>query len=473
MANPINNILLLGCLLHHRPLMQTAVVSLGEYSLFDPVTDRAAAFLWEVIKQLYKLNSIPPTETFLRAELEQRLQIQGDNALRHELGQLLAKLYSLDGSDLPPQLGQVLLEDAMVQAAKISWVEQIRQTQTLGDLKTQAKRLTNDLNQTGIRRSAQIKPLFNLESLLKARERTGFEVPFWDACGGCYAPGERHGLLGPTGGGKTVLAVSVLCGQAKAGRHVAMFTYEQPAEGDVTERICTHMADEPIGVFRDKPYGELPPEVKLKLTRASALLGQYVSLFDLTQDGHGFGGAGEVTGHCDQMIKAGEKPGLVIIDWFGAMVDRNAIGDDRVVLETRYRTLAPRLIDELGIYGRETGISFLILHQLSTKACERKPGIKPQKTDAHEMKSFPFMMDTCSCIGTMNKAEKVCWFVPDKSRRSDAPDTIIKLLGEHQRFIDVQDDYAPSQGDLVPKSVPDPDDQQKTEEDRDGLLDRE
>jgi len=95
------------------------------------------------------------------------------------------------------------------------------------DMRSYAKEVTADLTGINNRTTAKVKPMKSLGSLLVNKERHTFGLPFWDDNGGNFAGGEIHGLLGPTGGGKTVIGIGVACAQAKMHRHVIYVTYEQ------------------------------------------------------------------------------------------------------------------------------------------------------------------------------------------------------------------------------------------------------
>jgi hypothetical protein len=234
-----------------------------------------------------------------------------------------------------------------------------------------------------------------------------------------------------------------------------MFLYEQPLEGDIAERICTNMTGEPITSFRGKPLEELSEDLRNRITFAQEECGEYLTVCDMLKEGCGAGGAGEIIQHIEENIENGEKPDLVIIDWFGAMVDRNHQFHPEVPADLRYRVLGTNILADLNAYAEAKKVSFLLLHQLSTEATSRPPGHRPQKTDAFEMKSFSYKMHSCSALGTMRKDNSTCWFIPDKARGSSCQDTIIQLQGELMRFISVHNQYKISNNRFVPAEVED------------------
>jgi len=447
--------LLLGHFLAQPDLLHTAAKKLQFYNLIDPVLHRTAAFLWTVIKDCYEVNGEVPTQAFLQQEITSRLRGTREQLLMVESLEMLADISDIPEDECTAAAGRVLLETALSEAAKVSCLEQLRRANSVKDLHRIAQRISSDISALGGRRSARMKPLFNMESLLTAKERIGFGVRFWDDNGGKFGPGELHGLLGPPSGGKTVMAVAVACGQMRANRHVMLCLYEQPAEGDIAERICTNMTEIPIDIFRDKAYGALSEDIRRKIAFSAEVSGKYLTLVDMLQDGAGAGGVQEIIQHVEDAIAEGERPSLVIVDWFGAMVDRNHQHHPEVSHDLRYRVLGTRFMDTFNAYAKDSGVSFLLMHQLTTDAAGRSPSYRPKKTDALEMRTFSNKMDTCSALGVMDKRSHVCWFCPDKSRRSFAQDTKIKLLGDLQRFVDVKDQYEIRNNSFVSKEVVD------------------
>ena len=447
--------LLLGHLLSDADLLHTAADKLKIYKLIDPIAHRTAAFLWEVIRDCYKFSDEPPSYGFLSQEISSRLKHPRDEMLKVEALELLVEMADMPASDYTPATGRKLLESALSDAAKVTWLEHMRRVNSVQDLQKIASSISNDMASLGSQQSARMKPLFNMGTLLKAKERIGFGVRFWDDNGGKFGPGELHGLLGPQSGGKTVMAISVACGQIRANRHVMLFLYEQPAEGDIAERICTHMAEAPIDSFRDKSLSDIPEELTRRLSFAAETSGKYLTLVDMLKHGAGAGGVHEIIQHVEDATAEGEKPALVIVDWFGAMVDRNHQYHPEVKPDLRYRVLGTQFMDMFNTYAKTSGVTFLLMHQLSTDAAGRSPSYQPKKTDALEMRTFSNKMDTCSALGVMDKKTHVCWFCPDKSRRSFAMPTKIELLGNLQRFVDVKDKYEIRNNAFVPKEVED------------------
>jgi hypothetical protein len=158
------------------------------------------------------------------------------------------------------------------------------------------------------------------------------------------------------------------------------------------ERICTHMTEMPIDTFRDKSFSDLPESVQRKLAFAQETNGKYLTLLDMLQDGAGAGGVPEIIQHIETAIAEGERPDLVIVDWFGAMVDRNHQFRSDIPHDLRYRVLGTQFMDMFNMYAKKSGVSFLLLHQLSTEASSHSSGHRPKKTDALELLTLPFIV---------------------------------------------------------------------------------
>jgi len=153
----------------------------------------------------------------------------------------------------------------------------------------------------------------------------------------------------------------------------------------------------------------------------------------------GTGGVAELKAQIKEEEEAsGFVPDLVIIDWLGEMVMRyNGLGDS----DAAYRRCCEKFMSELVQFKEDHGCAILVLHQTNTKAQGLSATTPPNKTMAHEFRSFANKCDSCSVLGVMDRVSRVCWFIPDKSRRSASEDRKIRLNGKYMRFEDVSSTY--------------------------------
>jgi len=429
------NTLLLMCLAHHDKLLQEAITKTGTHPLFDNLVDPCSTFIWTVLRDCRMDTNSYPTRPLIELEVNGRLDMMlgFEDSFKEQVRDTVNNIYSIGKENTSVEIGRTFLEAALQELLTSDWADKIHQLGTIDEMRKYVNEVTADMASLACDGQALSKPLQNPEAYLVRKVRSIFGVRVLDlATGGGLAPGEVLGLLGPTGGGKTVLAVGMLCERALRGKHVMLASYEQKTEGDVMERICTYMTKENIDNFRDKAYAELDQDLKDKVEEQKSKYGQFVTVLDLAQGNRGTGGAEEVTQYIEEQIEAGEKPTLVIIDWLGSMIQRylaeNGLASDQ------YRHVGHQFIDKLSGHARQHGYSVVINHQLRTDAARSSAYSKPKVTDAFEFRAFSFFMDGCLCLGTLDTDTKVGWLCMDKFRRGATNDLMVRLDGEHVRF---------------------------------------
>ena len=437
------NVILLGCLLYDQDLMERAAKKYGRLPMFDPVKHPGEAVIWTTLRECYTAmgGNLPTPATFL-VEMENRLAgIVQDPELRRKTEKILNTMFTLAPEQFNRKAGLVYLNDSFIQLAKTTWVSQIRGIQNMHDVAKVAKLISYDFADMNMASKAKrVKPLLSLSKYMVKQDRKPLGIPFWDARGGSFIPGEIIGLLGPSGGGKTVLSMMVLCEQAKRGEHCIYFTYEQEIAGDIIERICCYLSGVPITEFREKGLSDLAPEVRAKLNFAHEIM-ERITIVDLSSGDFGAGGTREVIEHIEDAKNDNETPGIVIIDWLGAMIDRNAAKTKNVDMAQRYRILGPQFVDDFGMYFRDAKVAGMIVHQLCNEAGSQPSGRVPTKYDAHEFKSFCQKMTSMGCLGTLEKDYNICIFNPAKTRKTDARHLQVHLNGKYQKFEEASGHY--------------------------------
>jgi RecA/RadA recombinase len=429
------NMLLLMCLVRYDDLLVEAMNKVGDHPLFDNLSDPCSTFIWQVLRDCRtSANSFPPR---LMVEIEAQGRLENtlgfEDSFREDVKQMLEVIYSVGPEHTSIEVGRSFLTIALQQAIKGGWADRVHQINTMEEMRKYVNDLSADMATMSTDGSALDKPLLNPENFLVKKIRAPFGVRVLDLItGGGLAPGEVIGLLGPTGGGKTVFAINMLCEKAKRYKHSMLISYEEETEGDIMERICAFMTGISIDQFRDKEINELPSEIREKLDEQKADYGKYLTVVDLAKGTRGSGGAEEVMKYVEQQVEAGEAPELVIIDWLGAMVERyiafNGMSNDD------YRHVATTFIDKICMHAKQFGYSVIIEHQLNTTKARASHQSKPVATDAHEFRAFSFKMDGCICLGTLDPETKVGWLCMSKFRRGGVSDLMVILNGEHVRF---------------------------------------
>jgi hypothetical protein len=457
--------LLLGCLLRHEELLKTAMSKVNGYQLFDNYTDPDCALIWSVVTDCYRACKGMPTPVMMKQELDTRLKFL--RMLNPEtVNSVMDTVLGIEDKQLTMPSGTLYLETALGEMMKVEWTKRLSGAGGIDDMKKLASSIHRDAASLSAG-SIPIDdfPLFSPHKHIIFKKRIPLGLHFWDEiAGGGIAEDEVFGFIGPTGGGKTVFAVSVFTARIMRMQHVNLYQYEQLLGGDIMERICTKLTGYPISTFRNKAWDDVDINARIKYCEEAAKWGQYAHVTSFAEPGKGSGGAEEIITHCEKCIKDGRKPSLIIVDWLGAMIERYA-AEHNVNADNAYRKLGTQFIDEIKMYCQSRGISGLIFHQTRTEEARANPRYEPKATDAHEFRSFGNKLDAVYCLGTLNPNNCVGWFLGDKNRRGARSKALIRLDGENQTFEDASGNYVvnhkgefiSSKGERVPDAYADMD----------------
>jgi len=308
-----------------------------------------------------------------------------------------------------------------------------RSQQALGELSAEKPTVVDNM---------RILPLRSVESLMVYRKRIPTGVNFIDlASGGGGRSKEVWGILGPSGGGKTMLTVQMCVAQALMGNYTVWATYEQSMEGDLTERMVANIIGGGLSSLRDKDFNDIPEEDKNKYWATIAGLDEKLITYDMTKavpdplNPQSDRGVAAVWENVKKEKAAGRDVKIVIIDWLGELIMMIA-GDKNMDPERQYRFIGNQQIMLARQMAKEEDLLVIIFHQLNTKAQDARPTFKPTKADAYNMKSMCYNMDLMFAMGNRDK-NNVAYFLSVKSRKGDVREQMIQLIGEQARFKDV------------------------------------
>jgi len=451
-------------------LLDHAARSFEGYDLFNGLADPGNKLLWECIRDTYLHTGAKPTTTMLAPQCDAHLVSIDPISKNRAISQIFETMRAISKS---VDLGIVLLArehvQALLQAAvRRAAVDRLLAVNTLKDNSSEALiehvgGVSAVLQNVIPKRTVRKRPLAaeTRSDLLRATKRWKWGIDYWDTAGLRWYKKEIHGLLGPTGGGKTVNMTTIATRQLKYGRKVLVALYEQALEEDVEQRILSNLSGVSMNELRDRNEKDIPKKVMDRIDAACAKYVNNLVVFDMVGENAGTGGVAELKAQIDEEKRlTGFEPDLIIIDWLGEMVMRYAhLGNT----DAAYRRCCEKFMSDLVQFKEDTGYAILVLHQSNTQAQALRPTSKPNKTMAHEFRSFANKCDSCSVLGTMDRTLRICYFIPDKSRRSNSEDRIIKLDGEFMRFYDVTLKYRNVNNAFVPTASRAADDAQADE----------
>jgi len=275
--------------------------------------------------------------------------------------------------------------------------------------------------------------------------RTGVAV--WDALfTGGLKPTEVYVILGPTGGGKTTLAIQLSVSVAVKGHHVFYATYEQRpfvdgADGrpisEFTIRALSMLSGYDRNELVNLDFSDpnlLPPAVKNGIELAK--LGQH-NLW--LHDGLSASLAEAALPGLLRIVETRHqkrKIDLLVIDPLWPLVERTmaASGDPPTVLRTRVMSM----MTELSAFAKKHKLTILLTHQVSASGAESK---RFNTYAAAEVRSLGWRPENC-CVISMLDEHRRGYFVCAKSRSSgmQGQRCRVQLQGELCRFVPAKTD---------------------------------
>lgn len=314
----------------------------------------------------------------------------------------------------------------------------------LKSLIAKGSKLIEDVNTDEKDKTLQLYsfPLANIESLMKRTVRIPLGIPFLDkATGGGVSTKEMAIIGGVTGGGKSHLTVQLVASQLTLRQYVGWATYEQPLDKDLSERLVANLTDFNLSDIRNKEFTELPESVQELYRAAVQGVEDYIVAMDFTtedlldpNDPMDDGGAYSIGKRLRAYReKTGHSIKILVLDWFGEMISKLA-GKRGVDLSSCYRFFARDELRILREVAEKEDCFIFVFHQLSKKVIDAPATNVPIKTDFQDISTISNNAEYCFLLGKLDD-ENRAWFNADKTRKVPRSLQIIRLDGEHARFI--------------------------------------
>ncbi len=254
--------------------------------------------------------------------------------------------------------------------------------------------------------------------------------------GGGARSGEVYGLLGPTGRGKTALAVQMTWSKVRREEHCAYFAYEFPFDPELTQRFYAYAADIPASRIEGRNFDQLNPDDRARIQDETRKYGAYMHAVNMINNRNqqtGSGGMQEFRSKLLEYRKRGTPISFAVIDQMIPLANRYlaAVGKDPGESMRLYLQSA---VDEAMRIADELECSILLLHQMSPEAGNRSPASYPKWGDAAECRSFAFWMSNCLALGTGDE-RGLGWCCSTKARGTAVNGLIVKLEGADYRFV--------------------------------------
>lgn len=289
-------------------------------------------------------------------------------------------------------------------------------------------------------------PLDDMEELLVEKPRTPTGVAIIDKIlSGGIALGEHTGILGPSGGGKSLIANMLACNLAIRKYNTLLIQTEQTISGDIASRMYAYMLGVPMSTFIGKKPEEIDPAIRGRLRELKPIWDRIRCVSTADRTAKTSRASNEVVDIIQRVMDTGFVPQFVIIDWLGKLVldfMRASEGNN-----SDFYMKAEDLKATLNTFFRANNMSAIYLHQTDTETQNREPGYKPRKNNADKYRAFANDLESCICIGTATKFDnglQVAWIGADKARMMQSGKYVMaKIDGSHAKITECEEgEYA-------------------------------
>ena len=176
----------------------------------------------------------------------------------------------LNGIDLDPADGKKFLKGVLEEAINRNLSSAINNSSSFAAIKKlveQGSSLQTSMESSDSK-ELYINPLMRVEKFLKRVPKTPIGVNYFDrvTCGG-MSEGEVCLIAGLMGAGKSMQTIQFVGSQLLLGNCVAWFTYEQPFDQDLMQRLVSFVTGYDLDMIRGSEYKDLSEQVRLKFEK--------------------------------------------------------------------------------------------------------------------------------------------------------------------------------------------------------------
>lgn len=417
--------------------------------LFSPLFNYPCSVMWgaylRALKEYKDKVAYEVSRDLISANIAEALE--GDRNIGEDQQELCAAvLKRFREGDFPPQEeGLELLKKLIELDSGRKMAEQVSKSAGMDRMKNVLDARDRSLELVGgPQAAARAKVLYNPFQEIATLAIKAYRIPTginWmdKASSGGGRAGELWLILGPSGGGKTAIAVQYACSQGLMGNDTVWATYEQSLEGDISERIISYVTGHSLDDIRDVGFNNLSEEIRDKFYKSVANTQEKLKVLDMTkmeqdpQDAKDNGGIYSVWKQVKVLKARGIKVKTVIVDWFGSMMSLvgSVMGRD---LSNGYRFFGQAEIDIARRMVKEEDLQIIFFHQTDSKSQHARPTYVPDKTCAKDMKDMCNYMDL---VFTMSNKDRnnIIYFTAAKSRKGEPISQTIQLIGDRSKFI--------------------------------------
>lgn len=359
----------------------------------------------------------------------------------------------LNDIELNPEDGKRYLKEVLEEAINRKLSSAISSSQSFAAIKKLVEQ-GSEIRETVDNPSSKtlyINPLLKVEKFLKRVPKTPMGVNYFDkvTCGG-MSEGEVCLIAGLMGAGKSMQTIQFVGSQLLLGNCVAWFTFEQPFDQDLMQRLVSFVTGYDLDMIRGSEYKDLSEQVRLKFEKVRTQAADKIISTDFSSnemldpdDPEDDFSAYSIDKRLTMwQTSQGKVPTYVMVDWLGAAVKNIATkrGID-IGQVTEYISIANTFLTDLVKIAKKFHTRVIVFHQLDPNIKKSPPSRKPTSVELQFIKSASNWTDYAIVQGKRDDNQR-CWYICDKNRKAYPTECVIELDGNHAMF-KLLEGYAP------------------------------
>ena len=368
-------------------------------------------------------------------------------------------IWKLAQEDVTLDTGQVLLREAGFDALKRRLAIGISTAESREEFTKLVDESKSSLDADLPSSDGDVVNFLDIENIERYTENLHYQptyIDFFDyVTDGGLVPGEIWVMLGPMGGGKTMLSTQISSSLALNQTHVLYMTYEQALSGDVVTRNVTQLLGIDGTRIRNKKFNEWPEDIIASYRENIPKFSPYLHAADMSGKNSGAGRGSDAIVEKIEAIekKCGERPRIIILDWLLPLLTQvvQVKAPGSALESDKLRIYAQELMHDLERIAHTKSTSILLMHQLNADLARAGVGKRPKATDGQEIRTLANLANGCLLLTNRDPKTNVCRLMSDKNRRGPLMETFLYMNGTRCKFESAEDVEISRSGQIVDK----------------------
>ena len=409
-------IFMLACLFRHEPLMLLASEKLKPAHFYQS-GEKVFSLIWSAALDHYNDTKRLISKDILLLKLAPMLQfMESGESKGQDLAatskKLVETVFAINKEDFNTDYGRTLLGHFLTQRVARPKLMDLLLAGDIQRLREETPKIMAECSVSVAKATDAMDPAYDDRHVEPPRP-TGY-APIDQLLGGLRT-NDFVGILAPSGGGKTAIAIGLSNSVAKNWkRPIWYLTFEQPGN-EITSRFLNCATALPRDQIECDKY-KRSPEAAEKIAKVRAEMKSLLFIYDMTSEvmrptaDAGVGGLEAML----LMTPEEERPCLIVIDYLGNAVDATKAAGG--IFTSDKRGLYQSYMSELNTLRKRHGVTVIVNNQLSADAGSKRPTTRTDQYSAAEDRKFSVPLNSLLNLGTIDGATQIFHVQVTKSR---------------------------------------------------------